>query len=194
MSINFIINKEVADVLIEHLNLTYLEYYPNWNNVEHYFEFANNHCSSFFKESWCKGGTSGSCWSDELTEVGEENEPDLEHLREFLLQKFPKLNEDNIYDIMNSFEYDSSYDSDYYGGSIDYGTKSMPFSVIGEHVSTALYSESNDIVNFETLVEEFSQLIINLDLHSYKKYKLYNQFDENIPSNQIENMSTKQKI
>lgn len=72
-------------------------------------------------EKWCTGGTYGSCWSDKLSPVSGEQQPDFEKLDELLSEICPNITFLQYKKIMREcVDIEESYESDYYGGGCNY--------------------------------------------------------------------------
>lgn len=82
------------------------------------FELAKEVLSRNFAVSWSGGGTYGSCFTDDLTEVDPDDEPEMKELKEFLLHYCPHLDYKTEDKIFYAIHESTHYDSDYYGGSM----------------------------------------------------------------------------
>jgi len=73
-------------------------------------------------ESWCLGGTAGSCWSDEKSNVSSSPQPvSFERLDDLLSKVCPNINFMKYKEISNQFvSIETTGDSDYYGGHTEY--------------------------------------------------------------------------
>lgn len=175
-----ILPKPLALIYIHFLDNSYLKRYSSSNSESDYLDYIKETISKTFHASWSQGGTYGSCWDDELTEVAEEHEPDLEGLNNFLVQYFPDLPSDDYYEIKSCIHYDSSSDSDYYGGCTYTGHKSVGLEDIADVLTELLYKEETDIIDFDDLVLEHSKIVPQLDINSYYKIDLYKDLKEGL--------------
>ena len=73
-----ILPKPLALIYIHFLDHSYLQRYSQSHSESDYLDYIKEKISPTFHVSWSQGGTYGSCWSDELSEVAEEHEPKLE--------------------------------------------------------------------------------------------------------------------
>lgn len=179
-----ILPKELAQAFIEHIDLSYLKYYEISGDKENYLSSAESHMKNAFNISWSKGGTYGSCWSDELTEVYADEEPAMEELDKFLAKYYPNLTENEKNSIYSSVEENDDYDSDYYGGSTVEGKKSISFESLANNLISAIYNNldnsSLDLIDFNELLEQHSNLVINICLADYPKVSLLKELNENL--------------
>ena len=76
------------------------------------------------------GGTSGSCFSDSLSTISPEIEPELKTLDEFFIEFYPQISFMQ-YKVISSFiDKDTFSDHDYYGGSTTHGKKQLTIQFI----------------------------------------------------------------
>jgi hypothetical protein len=72
-------------------------------------------------DKWCTGGSYGSCWSDKLSPVTPDDQPEFEALDELLTKICPNVTFLQYKKIMRDcVRTEESYESDYYGGGCTY--------------------------------------------------------------------------
>ena len=119
------INKRFEEIGCTNAKVAWIKYHkvqlkPDW---ERYFRgkaFVYDD-GKIRSERWCTGGTYGSCWSDSLSPVSGEPQPDFEELDDLLADICPGITFLQYKKIMRScVTIEESYDSDYYGGGCNY--------------------------------------------------------------------------
>lgn len=179
-----ILPKELAQAFIEHIDMAYLKYNENSGDKENYLSSAEHHMEHAFDISWSKGGTYGSCWDDELREASAEDEPDMEELDKFLSKYYPNLTDDQKYSIYCHIREEDTYDGDYYGGSTTQGNKSLSFESLANSLISIVYNnidnDNLEIIDFDKLLEQHSNMVINMCLQDYPKLTLFKELRENL--------------
>ena len=190
-----IIPTEIAQAFIEYIDTSYLKYSPHSGSKEEYLSFAKNHMADAFTISWSKGGTSGSCWDEgpeDLQDVYEEDEPSMEQLDKFLEKYFPNLTQEDRYLINNKIESNDTYDGDYYGGSTTQGNKSLKFSLLADELIRIIYDKTDcDLIDFNELLEEHSNIVINMNLDDYPKLQLNKELNKTLINEKINSRKVK---
>lgn len=177
------IPEELAQKLIEHIDLSFLAVAPYSYDSEQYMESAKYHMQNCFKISWCEGGTSGDCWSDELSDVNSDYEPEMTALKEFLDKYYPDT--ELFHQMTGYIHYESESESDYYGGSISTGNKNISFEQLAAAITDNHYQDCQDFVNFDSLVDEHSKFVVNMSLEDYPNLKFKKTLEEKLDTNLI---------
>jgi len=107
------------------LSLVYQQVIPKplWLLFSDKYNLGATLDSPFFKsDSWCQGGDSGSCWSNQLSRVDPQEPPSsFDSLDNFLLSTLPNLSFHLYKQLYNSCVSIGSYtERDYYGGCVSY--------------------------------------------------------------------------
>lgn len=158
------ISKKLAEQFLRYLNqsgrssmLVHIEQYDSTRKKVHLERQLNEWFSTAFSVSWSLGGTSGG-YDGSKYEVSAEREPDMEDLDNFLLSYYPTLGFLQYKKIIQQLDVQTSYDSDYYGGSTTSMTKSLSLKNLSDVLTQFGFLDSNDE---------------NIELTGQKIYELY---------------------
>jgi hypothetical protein len=84
-------------------------------------ECDSNKLSTYLEVSWSNGGTSGSCWSDELSSIGAQDPQELEGLDEILEHFVPDISFLEYKILKKGIVTTDNYsEGDWYGGCENY--------------------------------------------------------------------------
>lgn len=95
-------------------------------------EFGDSWAKAFSVE-WSGGGNHCDCWGGDYR-IDEEDEKELDLLYSFLEKYFPHLTYLQVRTIERSFDEDTRYDSDYYGGCEMIKYKQMTYDSLLDHL------------------------------------------------------------
>lgn len=175
-----ILPKPLALIYIHFLDMSFLTSYHRSNDENDYIAYIKDKLSDTFSVSWSQGGTYGSCWDDEIREVAEEHEPNLDEFDQFIEQYFSDVSV-ATYKVINScVDYNSTSESDYYGGCTSTGHKSVNLNSLSDVLIDLLYKDETDIIDFNDLILEHSKIVPQLDKDSYYKVDLYKDLKSNL--------------
>lgn len=163
--------KTLAKNIMDFVNQQFWEHHPGSTDDKLYQLMTHNHLTGKFSVSWSEGGTQGDCWSDELTDIEAEHEPDMSRLLSFLTKYYPDLAEKQIAEILNLTEITIEEDCDWYGGTTSQTTKSIYFSEVINKLIEFKHSNEMQYVNLDTIIDYVKELVIDQSLHDYTKIK-----------------------
>ena len=169
------INQELIENLIKFFGNQFLNqgyFYSNTpskvlkdmiGNISYYIEHG-------FKETWCLGWTIGSCFSDSLSTISPEIEPELKTLDEFFIEFYPQISFMQ-YKVISSFiDKDTYSDYDYYGGSTTHGKKQLTIQKLQEaFVKAKIIQPENTVSNYS--IEDNVKLMFSDKIHEKFKPK-----------------------
>lgn len=169
--IHFNIPQKLADNLIEYIDLDYLKNRYSQHTSEDYLSSVSYMNQQHFTIEWSGGGTYGSCFSDDLTEIIPEEEPVMANLNKFLEKYYPNLCvEDRLY-IENYIIEKYENDCDYYGGSTVSYSKSLSIENLAEALALTVHKDEDTDVYFYHLLQEHSEIISDVTYDTY--HRLY---------------------
>lgn len=179
------IPKQLSEYLIEYIDLNYLSESPNSGDSESYLYFARNMMATDFSISWSKGGTYGSCWDGEEgpSEVSGQDEPSIEKLNSFINKHYPEMDSKYYKYILNCMDEGETPDHDWYGGCTYEGYKNMSFYSFAQALIDTVYSnvDENEFINFEDLLNEHANIVINISACEYYKIALKKNLIKDLP-------------
>lgn len=119
------INKALADAEINNVKVTQVKKHhvilkPDWERFFRSKAFVHSD-GKLRSQKWCTGGTYGSCWSDSLSPISGDEQPDFEELDNLLSEICPNITFLQYKRLFSKcVSYEESYESDYYGGGCNY--------------------------------------------------------------------------
>lgn len=169
---------ELAENLLEHINLAFLAVDPYSHDSEQYMSSATYHMKNCFNISWSEGGTYGSCWNDKLTKVASEDEPEMTVLKDFFDKYYPDTQ--LSFEIESYVEYDSDSERDYYSGQTYTGRKHISFEQLADAIVAHHYQDCEEFVDFDSLLYQHSTFVVNMSLEDYPNLKFKKELEEKI--------------
>ena len=82
--------------------------------------------------------------------------------------------------IIHHNNHDSESESDYYGGRTATGTKNIIFEQLATAITEHHYKDFQDFVNFDSLLEEHSKIVINMSLEDYPNLRFKKSLEEQL--------------
>lgn len=179
--------KSLAKTVMDYINQQFWEYYPGSTDNKLYQHLYHNQLTGKFSISWCEGGTAGDCWSDELTEIEAEHEPEMGKLLSFLSKYYPDLDKKEIDEILNMATKTTEYDSDWYGGETSQATKNIYFNQVMYKLIELKHFNDTEYINTDTLIDYVKELVRDQSLHDYNQVK-------KMVNNKIDNLEVKKSL
>lgn len=149
--------QEVADHLVD-FYMSQNTPYRGQSYSQFIYAAEHNLKKGMFEASWSLGGTSHG-WGGHTHTVGAEAEAALDDLDEFLIENYPTIGFLQYKMIERKIERTSDDKSDYYGGSVTYGRKSLSYTDLSEVlVKYKLASGEGEVVTdlLQVLKEKYS--------------------------------------
>lgn len=157
MQANFLIDKSLAQKLIDFFGNQWIESYNNYYNqykpkdvARIIKETIQYRIENGFSTDWSLGGISNNCWGDSQP-VGVEIEPDLPMLDEFFIEHYPLIGFMQYKIVTKSIVRDTYSDGDYYGGSTQHGKKTLSFADLSQALIKAKVITQPEIVSISTM-------------------------------------------
>lgn len=167
---------QLAQNIIEYLDLFYLKNSPCSGDSEGYVSSMEYELEKHFDIDWSLGGTYGTCWDGDEgpREIEPSDEPYMERLQDFLDKYYPKLSYEDTKYIKNSFSEKETSESDWYGGSTSHMYKSLHFDNLADYLIDLVYKGTEyESIEFNDLLQKHSKIVIHLEECNYDKLALH---------------------
>ena len=185
-----IIPQKLADIFMEDIATQYLQTSPFSEDSEDFFSSVRHHMANKFNISWSGGGTSGSCWdTDGPTELVEEDEPEMLELENFVEKYFS--DSDILYDLKLKADTHTDYENDWYGGQSSTHRKGISFYQIAEVLSSTIYKDDFDSIDFEQMLNDVSLDIIHMGQGDYDKLTFKSHLSKQLEQKPFKNKKLK---
>lgn len=122
----------------------------------------------------------------------------MKELDKFLSNYYPSLSEDNKAFVYSWVVESDTYENDYYGGTTTQGNKSLSFEALASSLCQIVYKDKTnsdlEIIDFNQLVQEHANVVINMSLQDYPKLNLFKELSKNLESNKTTKKIKKMKV
>ncbi|NCP98058.1 hypothetical protein GW796_08750 [archaeon] len=118
---------------------------------DNFLSYMDSRLKSGFSTKWSLGGISNDCWGGSHT-VSSDVESELTDLDDFLMAYFENVSYMQFRKISNKIETSTQDDSDYYGGSIAYGYKKLPYYELNNVLVELGLEDNTEVIDSKTFL------------------------------------------